>query len=185
MSLSIFHIDLYRILDVLLSWLSINRLFMASHLMCSGWNGWRSSNLAHGSACMPTCLQASVCGTRQLVSTSSAAAQTSGGNCSTPTPRASTITMPPLNALSGTAHTDATSSLSPSSRHSNRTQTHFLLLRWSVDQLTAALLAVLSAPHRHKSRKIKQHPGRKERGEREERGKRKIPDQPINSKSNS
>lgn len=144
----------------------------ASDLVCSGWNGWRSSNLARASACMPTCWQASVCGTHQLVCTSSAVAQTSGGNCSTPTPRASTITMPPPNAPSGTAHMDATSSPLPSSRHWSRTQTHFLLLRWSVDRLTAALLAAPSAPHRHKSRRIKQHPEKKERGKRETREKR-------------
>lgn len=166
------------LLCVPLSWIFINGLFMAYDLMCSGWNGWRSLNLAHVNACTPTCWRANVCGMRQLVCTSNAAAQTSGGNCSTPTPHASTITMPLPNALSGTAHMDATSFPSPSSRRSSRTQTHrFLLLRWSVDQLTAALLAALSAPPRHKSRRIKRHPERKERGETEsEREERKEND---------
>lgn len=81
-----------------------------------GWNGWKSSSLGPGSACTPTSSRGSACGTPPPGCGSNAPMRTSGGSSLTPTPPASTTTMPPRRGRCGTVPRTATSSRWPSCR---------------------------------------------------------------------
>ncbi len=135
--------------------------------VCLGWNGWKSSSRAPGSACMPICWRASAFGTPRLACRSSAADRTSGGSFSTPKRPDSTTTTLRRSAPSGTAHTAVTSSPSPNYRRSSRTPTR---LRppppRPVPPPTAAPPAAPSAPRPHRSRRRRRPPPRRETGER-------------------
>lgn len=131
--------------------------------VCLGWNGWRSSSRAPGSACTLTCWRASVFGTPRRACGSSAADRTSGGSFSTPKrPDSTTITLLP-SAPFGTAHKAVTSSRSLSFRRWSRTPTW--LRPRPRPAPTAARPAAPSAPPHHRSTRRSRPPPRRERGE--------------------